>query len=219
MSNLVIAIDGPAGAGKSTVAKLIAQNLNIVYIDTGSMYRALTYKLLKENIDLNNTSKIIDVLNSTKIDFRDNHIFLDDEIVDDKIRTNKINNNVSLVAKIKEVREKLVKIQRNISKNNDIIMDGRDIGSYVLPNAKFKFYITANPEERGKRRYKELIKEYPNIKLSEIIEEIKERDKIDKTRNIAPLIKTEDSIEIDTTNKSIEEVVKIILNYIEKNNY
>lgn len=218
MKKLTIAIDGPAGAGKSTVAKLIAKKLDITYIDTGSMYRALTYKLLEQKIDLNNIPEIINILENTDIDFKNNHIFLDGNMVDNKIRSNNINNNVSLVAKIKEVREKLVNIQRNISKNNDIIMDGRDIGSYVLPDAHFKFYITATSEERGRRRYEELIKEYSNISLTDIIEEIKRRDRIDKTRDIAPLIKTKDAIEIDTTNKNISKVVGIILDYIKDTN-
>ncbi|MBS4539941.1 (d)CMP kinase [Clostridium sp. D2Q-11] len=217
MSNLVIAVDGPAGAGKSTIAKLIASKLNIIYIDTGAMYRALTYKLINENIDLKDISKIIDVLKDTEIDFKNNHIYLDGKIVDDKIRTNDISNNVSIVARIKEVREKLVNIQRKISKNNDVIMDGRDIASHVLPDANLKFYINATPKERGKRRYEEIIKRDPSVSLSDIIQEVKVRDEIDSTREISPLIKTKDAIEIDTTDKSIEEVVQVLLDYIKDN--
>lgn len=214
MKNLVIAVDGPAGAGKSTIAKLIAKELNIIYIDTGAMYRALTYKVLRENIDLNNIEEIVKVLKDTDINFINNHIYLDGEVVDEEIRTNIINNNVSQVAKIKEVREKLVNIQRQISNNNSVIMDGRDIGSHVLPHADFKFYISATPEERGKRRYEELIKRDSNIYLENIIDDVKRRDRVDSTREISPLIKTNDAIEIDTTEKDIDEVVQIVLEYI-----
>lgn len=217
MSNLVIAVDGPAGAGKSTIAKMIAKKLNIIYIDTGAMYRALTYKIIKDKINTKDISKIIEVLRDTEIDFKNNHIFLDGEIVDAEIRTNEINKNVSLIAKIKEVREKLVDIQRKIAKDNNVIMDGRDIGSYVLPNATFKFYITASPEERGRRRYEELIEKDGEISLYDIIEEVKKRDRIDSTRDISPLVKTKDAIEIDTTDKNINEVVEIVLEYINNN--
>ncbi|NBI06595.1 (d)CMP kinase [Senegalia massiliensis] len=216
MNNLVIAIDGPSGAGKSTIAKLIAKKLNIVYIDTGAMYRALTYKLLMNKIDFSDLSKIKKVLRQTHIDFKNNHIYLDEAIVDDEIRTNIINKNVSNVAKIKDVRLKLVEIQREIAKNKSVIMDGRDIASHVLPNADFKFYLSATPEERGKRRYKELTKNNNNISLEDVIKDMKERDKIDSTREISPLIKTEDAVEIDTTNKSIDEVVDFIISYVKR---
>ncbi len=216
LNNLVIAIDGPSGAGKSTIAKLIAKKLNIVYIDTGAMYRALTYKLLMNKIDFSDLSKIKKVLRQTHIDFKNNHIYLDETIVDDEIRTNIINKNVSNVAKIKDVRLKLVEIQREIAKNKSVIMDGRDIASHVLPNADFKFYLSATPEERGKRRYKELTKNNNNISLEDVIKDMKERDKIDSTREISPLIKTEDAVEIDTTNKSIDEVVDFIISYVKR---
>ncbi|WP_347561226.1 (d)CMP kinase [Senegalia massiliensis] len=216
LNNLVIAIDGPSGAGKSTIAKLIAKKLNIVYIDTGAMYRALTYKLLMNKIDFSDLSKIKKVLRQTHIDFKNNHIYLDEAIVDDEIRTNIINKNVSNVAKIKDVRLKLVEIQREIAKNKSVIMDGRDIASHVLPNADFKFYLSATPEERGKRRYKELTKNNNNISLEDVIKDMKERDKIDSTREISPLIKTEDAVEIDTTNKSIDEVVDFIISYVKR---
>lgn len=216
LNNLVIAIDGPSGAGKSTIAKLIAKKLNIVYIDTGAMYRALTYKLLMNKIDFSDLQKVKKILNKTHIDFKNNHIYLDEAIVDDEIRTNIINRNVSNVAKIKDVRLKLVEIQREIAKNKSVIMDGRDIGSHVLPNADFKFYLSATPEERGKRRYKELTKNNNDISLENVIKDMKERDKIDSTREISPLIKTEDAMEIDTTNKSIDEVVNFIISYVKR---
>ncbi|WP_026895052.1 (d)CMP kinase [Clostridiisalibacter paucivorans] len=216
MNNIVIAIDGPAGSGKSTIAKLLAKKLNIEYIDTGAMYRAITLKFLSNNIDLSDKEKVLQILENTKIDFKDKHIFLDDKIVDNEIRKNYISKNVSAIAKIKEVRLKLVKIQRFIAINKSIVMDGRDVGSYVLPNANYKFYITASPEERGLRRYKELKEKKENVILNKIIEEIKNRDRIDSTRAFSPLIKSDDAIIIDTTNKSIEIVLKEVIDHIKE---
>jgi cytidylate kinase len=214
---LKIAIDGPAGAGKSTVAKKIAEKLNINYIDTGAMYRALTLKLLMNNIDINNKASVVNILKDTSIDFNKGHIFLDNKIVDKQIRNNSINKNVSNVAKIKEVRDALVKIQREIANNKSVIMDGRDIGTIVLPDANYKFYITASVDERAKRRYKELIeKGEKNITLDKIKEEIIKRDKIDSTREFAPLVQSNDAIEIDTTNMDIDETVQFILSIINK---
>lgn len=216
MTKLTIAIDGPAGAGKSTIAKILAKKLNIDYIDTGAMYRAFTYKIFSKNIDVKDTQKIIELLNNTSIDFNNNHIFLDKKIIDKEIRENIISNNVSNIAKIKEVREKLVEIQKQISIRKSVIMDGRDIGTHVLPKADFKFFITASVIERGKRRFEELKKVNKNVNLEKIIEGIKERDRIDTTRDISPLRKSKDAIEIDTTNMTIEEVVYKILNIINK---
>lgn len=219
MKNVTIAIDGPAGAGKSTIAKIISKKLGIEYIDTGAMYRALTYKLLKENVDFNDIERIVLILEDTDINFINNHIYLDGRIVDNEIRENYISKNVSYVAKIKEVREKLVELQRHLANNKSVIMDGRDIGSHVLPDSDYKFFITASPEERGKRRYKELVTKNPNISLDSIIEDIKIRDKIDSTREFSPLIKSENAILIDTTNKTIDESVEEIINVIKGGNY
>ena len=214
MNNLIIAVDGPAGSGKSTISKIIASELNILYIDTGAMYRALTLKIVSNNTNFNNRDELNKILQNTSIDFKDNHIFLDGEVVDDEIRSNEISTNVSDIAKIREVREKLVEIQKSIARNTSVIMDGRDIGSFVLPDAKYKFYITASIEERGNRRYRELTKKGYNTSLDSIINEIKRRDTIDSTREFAPLIKHRDAIEIDTTNKNISEVVSEILNIV-----
>lgn len=216
MSRITIAIDGPAGAGKSTISKEIAKKLNIQYIDTGAMYRALTLKVIRANIELNDASKIVNILKKTSIKFINNHIYLDGDIVDEEIRTNEVSNTVSIIAKIKEVREILVELQRQIAKNSSVIMDGRDIGSYVLPDADYKFYVTASVEERGKRRYKELLKKGVKTSLEDIIKEIEKRDKIDSTREFAPLVKSPNAIVIDTTNKTIEECVNEILSYIKK---
>ena len=214
MKNLVIAVDGPAGAGKSTIAKLIADKLNINYIDTGAMYRAITYKCLQNNIDINNEEDVINIAKQCDIDFKDNNIYLNGEILKDEIRTMEVSNNVSNVAKIKEVRYLMVDIQRNIGKMSSVILDGRDIGSYVFPNADYKFFLVATPEERGNRRYKELINKGYDVNLEEIIKDIIKRDEIDSNREFAPLVKAEDAIEIDTTGKNIDEVVNSVLSKI-----
>ena len=214
MNNLVIAVDGPAGAGKSTIAKIIAKRLNINYIDTGAMYRAITYKCLKNNVDINNEEEVIKIAQNTDIDFRDNNLYLDKEIVNEEIRTIEVSNKVSNVAKIKEVRYLMVDVQREIGKRNSVILDGRDIGSYVFPNADYKFYLIATPEERGIRRFKELTEKGYDTSLEEIIKDIVRRDEIDSNREFAPLVKAEDAIEIDTTGKSIDEVVDYVLSKI-----
>lgn len=213
---LVIAIDGPAGAGKSTVAKKVADILNIEYIDTGAMYRAFTLKVLKSNIDINNLEEMLRLLESTTIEFRNRHIYLDGTRVDEEIRSNTISNSVSQIAKIKEVREKMVKLQQQLAKSNNVIMDGRDIGTTVLPDANYKFFITASVEERAMRRYKELVeKGISNITVEQILEEIKKRDEIDSNREFSPLRKSPDAYVIDTTNKTIDETVQEIISIID----
>lgn len=213
---LVIAIDGPAGAGKSTIAKKVADILGIEYIDTGAMYRAFTLKVLKSNIDINNVQQIVKLLDSTRIEFKNRHIYLDGIRVDEDIRDNSISNNVSNIAKIKEVREKMVEIQQELAKSNNVIMDGRDIGTVVLPNANYKFFVTASVEERARRRYKELLlKNADNITYKQILEEIKKRDEIDSNRKISPLRKSPDAYVIDTTNKTIDESVQEVISIIE----
>ncbi|GAA0237878.1 (d)CMP kinase [Metaclostridioides mangenotii] len=214
MNNLVIAVDGPAGAGKSTIAKIIADKLGINYIDTGAMYRAITYKCLKNNIDVENTDEVVKLAKNTDIDFKDNNIYLDDKIINDEIRTVDVSNNVSKVSKIKEVRNLLVNVQRNIGSKSSVILDGRDIGSVVFPNADYKFYIVATPEERGSRRFKEMKEKGYDVNLDEIIKDIVDRDKMDMNRKFAPLVKADDALEIDTTGKSIDKVVAEVVSKI-----
>jgi cytidylate kinase len=214
MNNLVIAVDGPAGAGKSTIAKIVAEKLNINYIDTGAMYRAITYKCLENKIDVNNEEEVKKVAKNTDIDFKDNNIYLDGKIINEEIRTMEVSNNVSNVAKIKEVRYLMVDVQREIGKRNSVILDGRDIGSYVFPNAHYKFFLIATPHERGNRRHKELIEKGYEVTLDEIINDIIKRDEIDSNREFAPLVKATDAIEIDTTGKSISEVVELVVSKI-----
>ena len=214
MNNLVIAIDGPAGAGKSTIAKIIARELNINYIDTGAMYRAVTLKCLQHGVNIENEAEVIELAKKTDIDFKDNNIYLDNQIVNEEIRTIEVTNNVSNVAKIKEVRYLMVDLQREIGKNNAVILDGRDIGSYVFPNADYKFFLVATPEERGKRRYIELKEKGYEGTLEDIINDIIRRDEIDSNREFAPLVKAEGAIEIDTTGKDIDQVVDLVLQKI-----
>ena len=211
---MIIAVDGPAGAGKSTISKLIAKKLNINYIDTGAMYRAVTYKCLSECVDVKNEEDVIEVAKRTDIDFRDNNIYLDSKVVNEEIRTREVSANVSDVAKIKEVRYLMVDVQREIGTRNDVILDGRDIGSYVFPNADYKFFLVATPEERGRRRYKELCEKGFEGTLEEIIKDIEKRDEIDSNREFAPLKKADDAIEIDTTGLGIDEVVEAVVSKI-----
>ena len=211
MKNLVIAVDGPAGAGKSTIAKIIADKMNINYIDTGAMYRAITYKVLKNGIDIKNEDEIVKVAKESEIDFKDNDIYLDGKILSEEIRTPEVSKNVSNIAQIKDVRHLMVDVQRKIGSKSSVILDGRDIGSYVFPNADYKFYLVASPEERGERRYKELINKGYSTTLEEVIKDVIKRDEIDSNREFAPLVKANDAIEIDTSGKSIEKVVDSVI--------
>lgn len=212
-----IAIDGPAGAGKSTIAKKVAKELNIEYIDTGAMYRALTLKALENDIDPKDKKEIIRLLSETDIDFINNHIYLDGVNVDKEIRENLVSKNVSYVAAIKEVRDTMANIQQRLANKKSVVMDGRDITTVVLPSSKYKFFLTASVEERSSRRYKELVeKGEKNITLEKIKNDIIKRDGIDSNREVAPLKRTEDSILLDTTDKSIDECVSIIVSIVKE---
>lgn len=214
MKNLVIAVDGPAGAGKSTIAKIVADKMNINYIDTGAMYRAITYKVLQSGVDINNENEVIEIAKKSDIDFKDNNIYLDGKILKEEIRTPEVSHNVSNVAQIKDVRHLMVDVQRDIGNKSSVILDGRDIGSYVFPNADYKFFLVASSKERGERRYKELIKKGYNTTLEEVINDVIRRDEIDSNREFAPLVKANDAIEIDTTGKSIDKVVESVIDKI-----
>ena len=208
---MIIAIDGPAGSGKSTIAKLIAEDLGLVYLDTGAMYRLVTLKALNEGI-LGDFEKIKKMLNNLNIDIKENGFYLDNVDVSDEIRKPIVSENVSDIAAIREVREKMVDLQRKFSESKNVILDGRDIGTVVFPNANVKIFLVADAKERANRRYKELVKKGENIKIEEIYENILKRDEIDSTRKESPLKKAEDAIEVDTTSKDIEEVKNEILN-------
>ena len=216
MENLVIAIDGPAGAGKSTISKLIAKNLGINYIDTGAMYRAITYKCIKEDIDVNDIQRVVDLCSRTDVDFVDNYIYLDGQRLNEEIRTLQVSSRVSDVAKIPQVREFLLEKQREIGKRSDVILDGRDVGTHIFPDAKYKFFLNASAQERGRRRYQELIDKGQSVVLEEIIEDIKKRDYIDSTREVAPLVKADDAIEVDTTTMTIDQVVTYISDMVRR---
>ena len=213
--NCSIAIDGPAGAGKSTVARIVANKLSFEYIDTGAMNRAYTLKVLQNNLDPKNQDEVNSLLDSTDISFSNNHIYLDDKLVDDEIRDKSISDNVSYIASSKDVRERMVSLQQEMASRKSVVMDGRDITTVVLPNADYKFFVTASVEERGRRRYLELVdKGLQNITLDGIIDDIRRRDEIDSTREESPLTRTEDSILVDTTDLSIEETVDLIINLV-----
>ena len=218
---MIIAIDGPAGSGKSTIAKLIAKDIGLVYLDTGAMYRLVTLKALNEGIlgngKLSDLGKIKKLLDNLNIDIKENGFYLDDVDVSEEIRKPIISENVSDIAAIREVREKMVDLQRKFSKSKNVILDGRDIGTVVFPNADLKIFLVADAKERAKRRYRELIEKGENVEIEEIYENILKRDKIDSTRKESPLKKAKDAVEVDTTSKSIEEVKNEILRMVNSN--
>ncbi|AOY77243.1 (d)CMP kinase [Clostridium formicaceticum] len=216
MGNLQIAIDGPAGAGKSTIAKKLAEGLNITYIDTGAMYRALTYKVLKENIEINCKEKIIQLAETTNITIVHGDVYIDNQLVKDEIRSQEVTKYVSHIAQIAEVRKILVGFQKKIAEQHSVVMDGRDIGTYVLPNADIKIFLTASIEERAHRRYTELLHKQQQVSFADVIDSIKERDKIDTEREFAPLVKAADAVVVDTTGLDIEAVVEKIQQIIAK---
>ena len=212
---MIIAIDGPAGSGKSTIAKLIAEDLGLVYLDTGAMYRLVTLKALNDGI-LGNLDKIIKMLDNLSIDIKENGFYLDDIDVSEEIRKPVVSENVSDIAVIREVREKMVDLQRKFSESKNVILDGRDIGTVVFPNADVKIFLVADAKERSNRRYKELVAKGENVRIEEIYENILKRDEIDSTRKESPLKKADNAIEVDTTSKNIEEVKNEILKIIKK---
>lgn len=217
MSKIIrVAIDGPSGAGKSTIAKAVGKKLGLDYIDTGAMYRAVGYKTLTNGVDPDDAAAMQQMLDRTEIDFSKGDIILDGEIVNDKIRTNEMSMMASRVSAIPAVREKLVELQRKMGQTKSIIMDGRDIGTNVLTDAEFKFFMTASAEERADRRYKELIEKGQEISYETVLEDIKKRDHNDMTRALNPLRKADDAIELDTTGMSIEEVTDFIYKEVTK---
>lgn len=222
-----IAIDGPGGAGKSTIAKRVAKILDMTYIDTGAMYRAAAYKIKKEiphisELDLNliNDSEeykqIKEIIEKMDIDFKDGLIRVDGEIVEDKIRTPEISMLASGISKIPIVRIYLGDIQKKIASDNNVVMDGRDIGTNIIKDAELKIYLTASLKVRAKRRYDELKEKGKIENFDEILEDIRKRDFQDQARELNPLKKAEDAIELDTTNMNIEEVVSFIIREAEK---
>lgn len=209
-----IAIDGPAGAGKSTIAKKIANKLGIMYINTGLMYRAITLKALEKNIAPDDIETLIQLIDSIDMHFKDDKLYISGEDITSRLNSQVINKSVASYATIPELRERLVEMQRNLSNKFNVIMDGRDIGTVVLKNAAFKFYLTASPEERANRRYKELAAKGIEVSYEEILKDIIDRDYKDMHREVNPLKKAEDAIEIDSTSLSIDEVVEFITKHV-----
>lgn len=213
-----VAIDGPAAAGKSTVAKIIADNLSYIYIDTGAMYRSLTYKALQEDVNLENQEQLMDVLVNLNIELIPSSngqlVIVNKEDVTEAIRSANVTNTVSIVAKHRKIREEMVLRQQKFAMSGGVVMDGRDIGTHVLPNAEVKIFLLASVEERALRRHQENVsKGYPS-NLEKLQEEIAQRDKLDSEREVAPLVKAADAIEIDTTSLSINEVVEKIMKIV-----
>lgn len=213
--NYVIAIDGPAGSGKGTITKIVADKLNLVYIDTGATYRCVALASLRNNIKLEETDKIINLAKTLDIDFDVNgHTYLNGEDVSDLIRSHEVTNIVSPVSSIPEVREIMVDLQRKMAKNKNVIMEGRDITTVVFPDAKYKFYLDADVMERAKRRFKQNEEMGIESNLDDIIDSIKKRDYNDMYKPVGALKRTNEQIYIDTTHLTINEVVEEILKHI-----
>ncbi|TCP31662.1 cytidylate kinase [Scopulibacillus darangshiensis] len=215
-----IAIDGPAAAGKSTVAKHIADQLSYIYIDTGAMYRAITYKALQEKVDLHKGQALQELLTDTTIKLipteQGQRVLLDGRDVSDAIRFEDVTNHVSLVSQHQEVREELVRRQRLMADQGGVVMDGRDIGTHVLPNAKVKIFLRASVDERAERRYREQQAKGIQTPLEQLKNDIALRDKKDSEREVSPLVKAADAVEIDTTSLSISEVITRILDIVKE---
>lgn len=205
MNNFIIALDGPAGSGKSTIAKIIAKDFNLTYLDTGAMYRMVALYILENNIDFSNLDEVKTALNNIKLDIVENSFFLNGIDVSSKIRTPEVTKLVSPVSAIKCIREKLVELQREISNGKNVILDGRDIGTVVFPNANLKIFLIASPEVRAERRVKDYLSKGIQESYEKVLKDIVERDHIDSTRKESPLKKASDAIELDTSYLNIEE--------------
>lgn len=219
MKKITIAIDGPAGAGKSTIAKILSKSLGITYLDTGAMYRTVALKAIREGINTRDEASLEKLVSDIdiKIEYHENeqHIFLDGEDVSGKIRTPEVSKGASDVSAVKAVRIRMVELQREIAAGQSVVMDGRDIGTYVLPNAQYKFFLNASLEERARRRYMEqLEKGIKDITLEDVRRDIEYRDKNDSSRDFAPLAKADDAIEIDTTDMTVQQVVEKIISIV-----
>lgn len=216
-NRVVVAIDGPAGSGKSTVSKLIAKRLGLLYIDTGAMYRALTLKARRNGFDLHDEKPLVELAKTTKIELEEKtklHVFLDGEDVSIPIRTPEVTADVKYIARIPGVRHEMVALQRSIGSNQGAVLEGRDIGTVVFPSADYKFYLDASPEERAKRRLKDLVELGQKANVEEVKKDITARDESDMKRSVGALKKAEDAITIDTTDLSIDEVVNKLLAHI-----
>ncbi len=216
-----IAIDGPAGAGKSTVAKALAKRLNIIYVDTGALYRTIGYYAFANKISKDDKAGIIGLLKDINIELKyDNgtqKVFLNGEDLGDRIRLPEISMYASAVSSIPEVRAFLLDTQRSIARQNSVVMDGRDIGTVILPNADVKIFLTASPEERARRRYDELVAKGKQVTFKEVCDDMMARDKKDSTRDVAPAVPAEDAVILDNTGFTLEESVDAVINIIRSN--
>ncbi len=219
--NAVIAIDGPAGAGKTSIAKIVSRKLGYNYLDTGAMYRALSWKACREKIDLRNKKDLIKMVRKTRIELKNKsgmaRVYLNGKDVSNKVRSKKFVEGASILGAIPEVREKLVKIQRKLGSSGRIVMEGRDIATVVFPKADYKFYLDASIKQRALRRYRELRAKGEQVELTELEKAIRSRDRRDRTRGVAPLKIAPDAIIIDSTDMSKKEVADFILRKIEGN--
>ena len=210
-----IAIDGPAGAGKSTIAKLVAKEKGYIYVDTGAMYRGLAIHFLDKGIQPQETEKVIEACKDAEVTiaYEDavQHVYLNGKDISSRLRNEEVGNMASVTSAIPEVRKKLLELQQNLAKTQNVIMDGRDIGTCVLPHADVKAYLTASVETRAKRRYQELQEKGEDCNLEEIAHDIEERDRRDTTREIAPLKQAEDAVLVDSSDMTIADVVKTIV--------
>jgi cytidylate kinase len=217
-NNIVIAIDGYSSCGKSTLAKALAQKLHFIYVDSGAMYRAVTLYFLRNHIDLHNHEQIIEALKNIHLNFHSRdyqtHITLNDEEVSDEIRQMPVSDNVSAVSALREVRHEMVKQQQRMGRSKNIVMDGRDIGTTVFPDAQLKIFMTADPKVRAERRYKEIYAKNPDITLEEVFENIAHRDYLDTTRTESPLVRADDAIILDNTNLTPEQQLNFALDKI-----
>ncbi len=214
MNKINIAIDGPSGVGKSTIADLLAEKLEMIHLDTGAMYRCVAYYMLQNKVDLNNSEELSNALNNIHISFDNGAVYLNQSNVSEEIRTNEISMATSKVATLPAVRKKMVSLQQEIAKDKGYILDGRDICSVVLPDAEIKIYMDASSKARAERRYKEYIQKGIEADYETIYQDIVARDYQDSHREISPLVQAEDAIRIDTSNSSIEQVVEEVLNII-----
>lgn len=215
---MIVAIDGPAGSGKGTITKVVGERLNLINIDTGAMYRCVALKCLRDGISVEEIDKIADVLENIDIVFKKENniqkIYLNGEDVSEEIRTVEIDNNVAKYAAIKIIRDKMTPLQRKMGQNANIIMEGRDIGTVVFPDADVKIFLDCSVEERARRRYKQDLENGIQITYEEVLEAIKERHKLETEREIAPFVKAEDAVYINNTNMELDEVVEKIIEII-----
>lgn len=212
---MIIAIDGPAGSGKTTVARYLAGKLGIFYLDTGATYRVLTYAAIENDLDLADKDALRKLAENLNLKIKGDKIYFNDTDINDKMREPRIDKNISLVVSFPEVREVMVGLQRKMAEEGNFVVEGRDISTVVFPESRYKFYLDANPQMRARRRFKELKNKDLNVDFKEVKNDLEKRDYADKNRKVGRLVISKDAVYIDTTNLTIEETVKEIASYIE----